>query len=135
MVSTIAVALILCGQLSPTLAAPRPKVKPVSLAVVQQLKAPLTIEAVEKAFGPAVGQPGPRVSYPSADHKGMSFWLWIEAPNQRDLSKTAAQVVGCIILATTTSEEKQQVVWPLDAVNEPPAKLIERVNETYARSK
>ncbi len=132
---TIAFITLFFVQLFSAVAAPRPHTNPVFIAAVQQLKAPITIEAVERVFGPSVAQPGPRVSYPSADHKGMSLWFWIEAPQHRDMTNKAKWTVGCVILATTVTEEKRKVVWPLSAVNEPPETLIRRVNDTYGKNK
>jgi len=133
-VRTITFAIAFLSLLFPASAAPRSRTKPVSIAAIRQLGAPLTLEAVEKTFGPSTGQPGPRVSYPSADHKGMSLWFWYWRPQRAGPVSKAEIIVGCVILATTVTEEKGQVVWPPDSLNVPPEKLIRRVNESYTKN-
>ncbi len=129
----VAFAIFFCCQLFSAFAAPHPRTKSISIAAVQQLKAPLTLEAVERAFGPATGQPGPRVSYPCADHKGMSLWFWYWRPQRPGNVSHAEVIVGCVILATTETEEKQKVIWPPDSVNAGPEKLTREVNKRYEK--
>lgn len=117
----------------PAFAAPRSASRSVSLAAVQKLKAPLTLAAVEKAFGPATEEPGPRVTYRSAEHKGMSLWFWYWRPQHVDAISKDAIHIECVILATTTAEEKRRVVWPPDSVHLSPETLIRKVNERYNR--
>jgi hypothetical protein len=127
--SLIMVASLVAGE-----AVSQSRSHPVSIAAVQKFKPPLTLMEVEKAFGPATGQPGPCVTYPSADQKGMSLWFWYWRPQASGSISKEDVHIEFIILATTTKEEKQQVVWPPRSVNVSPAQLIRDISERYGRA-
>ncbi len=131
----ITLAAAILGMVCTAFAASRARTKAVSIAALQRLKPPLPLDLVERTFGPAVGQPGPRVTYPSAEHKGMSLWFWYWCPQRPGPVPRSEIIVECVILATTVTEKQQRVVWPLGSIDRTPEELIRRVNEHYQRRK
>ena len=79
-------------------------------AEVASLHEPIQLEALQRIWGIGEGQPGPRVTYRSADHAGQFFWVYYSRPESEPASEI--WLIERIIRADRI-EEGGVVVWPL----------------------
>lgn len=91
--------------------------RPVSIVEVQKLVAPVTIKQLERRFGTATGQAGPRLTYPCAGRPGMLLWFWY-----RD------RVIQFVALDTPGEDRTIQgtgprIIWPPELIKVPFNKL------------
>jgi len=82
---------------------------PITDVQVQSLRAPIRLEELNRMWGSGEGQPGPRVTYKSADHAGQYFWVYYSRPENDPGSYI--WVIERIIRADRI-EEGGVVVWP-----------------------
>jgi hypothetical protein len=86
-------------------------------ARVASLREPIQVEALERIWGIAEGQPGPVVTYRSVDHAGQFFWVYYSRPEGEPDSQI--WLVERIIRADRI-EEGGVVVWPPRLIEESP---------------
>jgi hypothetical protein len=84
----------------------------VSDAAIAELPANVSLAEIERRFGPAEGQPGPRVTYRARDHKNQFFWIYYRVPLADGASTPAEKLMIDRILRADRIEEGEQVVWP-----------------------
>ena len=82
---------------------------PITDAQVASLREPIRLEELKRMWGPNEGQPGPRITYKSADHAGQYFWVYYSRPEKDPASDI--WVIERIIRADRI-EEGGVVVWP-----------------------
>ncbi len=82
---------------------------PITDAQVASLPEPIRLEDLKRMWGPNEGQPGPRITYKSADHAGQYFWVYYSRPEKDPASDI--WVIERIIRADRI-EEAGVVVWP-----------------------
>ena len=80
-------------------------------AEVQELLWPVSLAEVEKRFGPAESQPGPRVRYRASDHPGRFFWMYYFRPQTDEQPPKSKIMIHHIVIADAI-EENGEVVWP-----------------------
>ena len=83
-------------------------------AEVAGLSEPLYLHELEKRFGAAEPQPGPRLTYRSADHAGQFFWVYLSSDGGGgDLQEWTVER----IVRADRLEEGGIVVWPTRLVS------------------
>lgn len=82
---------------------------PITDAQVASLQEPIRLEELKRIWGPGEGQPGPRITYKSADHAGQYFWVYY---SRSEKDPTSDIWVIERILRADRIEEGSVIVWP-----------------------
>jgi hypothetical protein len=77
---------------------------------ISSLSEPISLAELKKLWGPGEGQPGPRVTYRSRDHKREFFWVYYSNLNNRS-DPTADDVKIDHIIRADRIKEQGVVVW------------------------
>ena len=106
----------------PACAAPLPRIRPVSIAAAQQLKAPLTLSAVERAFGRCESIPGPCFSYPCSDGQRTELVFWYHTRKNKQANYEIAYITF-----GPRNEPPRRIVWPAAAAHSNPSDVLEKL--------
>jgi len=96
-----------------------------------ELPRTLSLAEVERRFGPAEEQPGPRVTYKAIDHPGRFLWMYCFRPQTSEQPTKAHITIHHIVLADSI-EEGGQIVWPSQWASLPPEQAAADLNRLYA---
>jgi hypothetical protein len=97
------------------------------------LRVPMSLAELERTCGPAEGQPGPTVTYRSADHSGQFFWVYYFYPQDTPNAGKDATMVHHIVRADQL-EQRQVVVWPPRWAGRPVTDASSDLKTLYAHS-
>jgi hypothetical protein len=109
-------------------AATRVAIRDGQLAVLPE---PLTLQEMERRFGMAEGQPGPRVTYRSADHPGEFIWVhyFLTQHKERPIA-----VVHHICRADAIDNHSTSV-WPKSWIGQSPEVAASDLSARYEESR
>lgn len=100
---------------------------------IASLQEPVSLAELERIFGPAEGQPGPRVTYRSADHRGEFFWVYYFHP-QHIPEPTPDDTIVHHIFRADRGENGEVVVWPPRWVGKPTTVASSDLGRLYDES-
>ena len=103
----------------------------VSDAQLSKLPKTISVDELKALWGPSEGQPGPRITYRSADHDDQFFWVYYKREDEKAVDSRT--IVERIVRADRI-EEGGSTVWPKGYITPSESEAMTRISESSVQS-